>query len=189
MLGRQEMGVKINRLVLPFNWKQEKALVEIVNVAKAQGVSVVVMKAGQSIQEGKMRLDCIQPTTVDRNLSGNAGSLVLSVVFGEFSMLCTGDVEAEGETILTKRLSGQDFDILKVAHHGSRNSSLESFLKVIRPKIALISAGEDNSYGHPHKETMERLFAIGCNIFETAKNGAITLTTDGNSLTFHSVLY
>ena len=189
MLDRQDVGVKINRLVLPSNWKQEKALLEIVELAKAQGISIVVIKAGQSIQEGEMQLECIQPTSADGNVNGNAGSLVLSVVFGEFSMLCTGDVEAEGENVLTKRLTGQEFDVLKVAHHGSRNSSTEAFLKVTRPQIALISAGEKNSYGHPHEETVERLFAIGCKVYETAKKGAITLQTDGNSLTFDCFLY
>lgn len=189
MLERQDVGVKIKCLVLPSNWKQEEALVELAETAGAQGVSVVVLKAGQSIQEGGLQLTCVQPTSVDSNLSGNAGSLVLSVVFGEFSMLCTGDVEAEGETALTKRLAGQDFNVLKVAHHGSKNSSSETFLKMICPEIALISAGENNSYGHPHEETLARLLIIGCKVFETTKNGAITIETDGNSLTIDRFLY
>lgn len=189
MLDRQDVGVKIKRLVLPSNWKQDEALTELAHLAQKQGVSVLVMKEGQCIKEGDMQLICIQPTEADANLCGNAGSLVLGVNYEEFSILCTGDVEAEGEIALTRRLVGQEFDILKVAHHGSKNSSLDSFLKMIRPKIALISAGENNAYGHPHKETLERLATIGCKIFTTVENGAITIQTDGNSLTIDRFLY
>lgn len=189
MLGRQDVGVKIRHLVLPFNWKNEEALVELAVVAQEQNIPVLVMHAGQCITEGEMQVACIQPTSTDSILRGNAGSLVLAIYYKEFSMLCTGDVELEGETALTKRLLGQDFDVLKVAHHGSKNSSSKSFLKVIQPEIALISAGEDNSYGHPHEEVLERLAAIGCKNYETARNGAITLKTDGNSLTFDCFIY
>lgn len=188
MIGRQDVGVKIKRLVLPSNWKQEESLVELAQFAQEQGISVLVMQAEQCIKEGELRLVCIQPTSVDKDLSGNAGSLVLGVYYGEFSMLCTGDVEAEGETALTKRLTGQKFDVLKVAHHGSKNSSTATFLKLIHPKIALISAGEDNSYGHPHEETIERLKTIGTKIFSTIEEGAITIKIDkddGNSLTVY----
>lgn len=189
MLERQEMGIQINHLVLPTNWKQEEALVELVRIAQKVEVSVMMMEAGKCITEGELQLKCIQPTSADGHLNGNAGSLVMAVYYKEFSMLCTGDVETGGETKLTKRLEGQDFTVLKVAHHGSKNSSSEAFLKKIQPEIALVSSGAGNSYGHPHKETMERLKNYGCHIFETEKNGAITLQTDGNSLTIDRFLY
>lgn len=189
MLGRQDLGVRIKHLVLPINWKQDDTLVELAQIAQNEEVSVSVMEAGKYMIEGDLQLKCIQPALGDSNLNGNEGSIVLSVCFREFSMLCTGDVEAKGEELLTTRLVGQKFTVLKVAHHGSKNSSSERFLKAIRPEIALLSAGKNNSYGHPHHESLERLKAIGCNIFTTTKNGAITLQTDGNTLTIDRFLY
>ncbi len=189
MLGRQDLGIRIKQLVFPSNWKQDDTLVALVQIAQRKEVPVSVMEAGKCIVEGDLQLKCIQLASGDSNLNGNEGSMVLSICFQEFSMLCTGDVEAQGEDVLTTRLSGQEFTVLKAAHHGSKNSSSERFLRTIRPGVALISAGANNSYGHPHDETLERLKAIGCNVFLTKKNGAITLQTDGNTLTIDRFLY
>jgi len=82
-----------------------------------------------------------------------------------------------------KKIKGKDYDVLKVAHHGSRNSTSEKFLKLCSPEIALISSGVGNSYGHPHEELLRRLENAGCRTYNTQKNGAIMLQTDGNSLT------
>ena len=157
--------------------------------AMKAGVSIVMIESGKCIKEENLQIECIQPSPSDHHLGGNVGSLVLSVTFGEFSMLCTGDVEAKGEDVLMRRLKGQQFTVLKVAHHGSKHSSSEAFLRTAQPEIAIISAGEDNSYGHPHQETLKRLKDIGCKIFETVRNGAITLQTDGNRLTIDCFLY
>ncbi len=189
MLKRQDLGIKIRHLVLPSNWIQDDALVELAQTAQKAGVPIVMIDAGKCIMEGDLQLECIQPGSLDRTLSGNAGSLVLAVEFREFSMLCTGDVETEGENILMRRLQGKDFTVLKVAHHGSKYSSSEAFLRAVQPKIAIISAGENNSYGHPHAETLKRLKDIQCQIYETVQNGAITLQTDGNTLTIDCFLY
>lgn len=189
LLQRQDVGVRIKCLVLPIHWKSEEALKEVADEAMAQGVSVAVMQSGNRIEEGGFCISCIQPTDEDEHLKGNEGSLVLSVTYEDFSMLCTGDVEGAGEQALTKRLQGERFTVLKVAHHGSKNSGAETFLDVVFPKIALISAGEDNSYGHPHPETIERLKEAGSQIYETTKSGAITLQTNGNTLTIDCFLY
>lgn len=74
------------------------------------------------------------------------------------------------------------YSVLKVAHHGSKNSTKEELLKIIQPNISLISAGKGNRYGHPHKETLERLNAIDSAVYSTIENGAITLKSDGNTL-------
>jgi competence protein ComEC len=109
--------------------------------------------------------------------------MVLSISYKEMDFLFTGDVEGIGEERLSKRLPLDRYEVLKVSHHGSKNSSKEKFLEQVQPQIALISAGEKNSYGHPHKETLERLKRMDCKVYSTKENGAITLQTDGNSLT------
>jgi len=106
--------------------------------------------------------------------------------YREFDMLFTGDVEADGEKLLTdvlkKEYSDVKWDVLKVAHHGSKNSSSNEFLSAVKPEYSLISAGRDNSYGHPHEETIWRLSDLGSKILSTQDNGAIMIVTDGKRM-------
>ena len=183
MLDRQEKGIKIRNLVLPVHYKEDESLMELAVKAKNAFVNVLVIKKGECIQDGAMEIFCLHPAKADDKLIGNEGSMVLSVTYGEFSMLCTGDIEGEGEELLTERMERESYDVLKVAHHGSKHSTSEQFLKCCSPMIAVISAGEGNSYGHPHKELLKRLGEAKCRIYNTQKNGAIILQTDGNSLT------
>lgn len=183
MLERQETGIVIRNLVLPSNYREDDAMIDLAKKAKKEGVHVLVINRGEYVREGELYISCLQPSDSDGDLTGNAGSMVLEVVYQNFSMLCTGDVEAEGEEILVKRLHEAEYDVLKVAHHGSKNSTSEVFLQQVSPQIALISAGKDNRYNHPHDEVIDRLTDIGSMIFNTQENGAITLRTDGNSLT------
>ena len=69
-----------------------------------------------------------------------------------------------------------------VAHHGSKNSTTKEFLDLAKPKVALISAGQKNSYGHPHKETLKRLQEYGVRIYNTQEAGAVTIETDGKRM-------
>lgn len=90
-------------------------------------------------------------------------------------IMLTGDAETEQEQELL--LSGQDLkaDILKVGHHGSRTSTTDSFLKAVQPNLALVSAGKDNSFGHPHPETIEKLSAANIKIKSTIEEGTIVI--------------
>ena len=112
---------------------------------------------------------------------GNGASLVLDISCGDFDMLLTGDVEGEGEEALEQRLK-KTYDVLKTAHHGSRNSTSESFLQKASPSAALISAGRDNRYGHPHQETVDRLRREGCSVYQTAQSGSVMIVTDGRTM-------
>lgn len=183
MLERQDKGIKIRNLVLPMNYKEDEALVKLAAQARNASVTVLMMRAGDSLRDGEMVITCLHPAKANSKVSGNEGSMVLSVTYGEFSMLCTGDIEGEGEELLTKRVRGKEYDVLKVAHHGSKYSTTEKFLKACSPEIAVISAGKWNSYGHPHQELLGRLKEAKCLVYDTRKNGAIILQTDGNSLT------
>lgn len=184
MIERQDVGVKIRTLILSSNYKEDTALRKLTACAKKAEIRVFIMHADDEIVEENMILRCIQPNHWDKQLEGNEGSMVLEIEYKKFSMLLTGDVEAEGERRLIKRIKDKEYDVLKVAHHGSKNSTTEAFLQVVQPKIALISAGKENSYGHPHQETLLRLEKVGCKIVNTAKNGTICFRTDGNLLTF-----
>lgn len=184
MIGRQDVGVRVKNLVLPANYNRDDELMKLAHKAQKADIRVLVIQGGQSLEEGELQITCLGPAAEDDELEGNAGSMVLEVTYDAFSMLLTGDVEGEGEERLLDRVKGKDYDVLKVAHHGSKYSTSEIFLDEISPKIALISAGKKNGYGHPHEELLERLYKAGCHIITTIENGAIMLQTDGISLTF-----
>ena len=122
-----------------------------------------------------MLLECLAPDRKD--LECNEGSQALRMTKGSLRVLFTGDIEGEGESAFFQELKerNEGYDILKVAHHGSKNSTKEELLEIINPKASVISCGKDNSYGHPHKELLERLKIYTEKIFFTMKEGEIIL--------------
>ena len=111
-------------------------------------------------------------------------SVVLRLVYGDFSFLLTGDAFAHAEDGLIRRQASTDSDVLKVGHHGSRSSSSRAFLDAVSPAIAVISAGKDGRNGYPHDETLAALSAYVPpeQIFLTGDHGTIEFITDGESL-------
>ncbi|MEM2122409.1 MAG: MBL fold metallo-hydrolase [Candidatus Bathyarchaeia archaeon] len=110
----------------------------------------------------------------------DANSLVLKMVYRQASFLFTGDIEGEVESHLTR--FDVDVDVLKVAHHGGRNSCGSRFLKASTPLIAVISVGADNPYGHPNQGALDRLASAGATVYRTDLNGMVSVSTDGHSL-------
>ncbi len=180
MLERQEVGIHIETLVLPEQKVWDQHLNELAKQAITNGTRVVSMKEGQQLSEGDLKLLCLAPASEYQGESGNAASMVLAVAYRNFDMLLTGDVEGEGEELLTdsikKNCAGRSFEVLKAAHHGSKNSSKEEFLQEVKPKLTIISAGIDNRYGHPHQETIERLEEAGSSVCSTQDYGGIEIT-------------
>lgn len=164
---------------------------EISRLAEKKGVEVIDLKAGIQIKDGNLTLTCLWPEKGQTFDTANGYSAVLDLKYGEFTALMTGDLEAESETRLLQEhptYLETNYDVLKVAHHGSRFSSSEAFLQKVKPTIAIISAGEKNHYGHPHKETLQRLQNIGANILVTAETQEIILETNlQGSLQIHSL--
>lgn len=116
--------------------------------------------------------------------------MILHLEYEGFDMLFTGDVEKEGEESLTYTLSYLQekkisWEVLKTAHHGSKNSTTEAFLENVKPRYAWISAGRKNRYGHPHKDTLERLENSGAKIYSTQENGAFGITVNKKSMRIH----
>jgi competence protein ComEC len=114
----------------------------------------------------------------------NDDSLVLYLRYGLRSILLPGDAErtAEHEMLADTRAEGLHADILKIGHHGSKNSTTPEFLAAARPTLAIISAGEDNPYGHPNPELLERLHQAGVRILRTDQDGAVQILTDGSEI-------
>ena len=114
----------------------------------------------------------------------NDDSLVMLLLCSGFRALFTGDIGAEKEKELLTRYGEvlADIDLLKTAHHGSRFSSCEAFLKTAAPSFAVISCGRGNRYGHPHEETLLRLEAAGARILRTDLGGAVRISTDAENM-------
>ena len=108
--------------------------------------------------------------------------MVLMVKYRTFQMLFTGDLEGETEKELARNPEELNADILKVGHHGSSNGSSEEFLQAVTPELSIISCGENNQYGHPAEETLERLKTAGSRILVTADCGAIQIISDGEQI-------
>lgn len=181
LLERQEQGVKVNCLVLPEKNVWDEGLEELAGKAVEQGTKVVILKQGDKIEAEGLVVTCLLPERDYAGEKGNEASMVLDIRYGYFDMLLTGDLGAEGERRLAQNHE-KDYDVLKVAHHGSDFSSDEEFLSAVKPEVALISAGKENRYGHPGKETIARLKNAGCRIYCTKETGAVILKTDGKTI-------
>ena len=190
LLEGQELGVRIRNLVLPPEEYLDEKLAGISRAAARNGTRVVTIQAGQSLRNGDTDLEitCLGPECGTDMGPGNGASLVLGARYGAFGMLLTGDVELEGERSLVNSGRLGRYPVLKAAHHGSKNSGTEEFLQIVKPAAAVISAGKDNRYGHPHEETLERLTDAGCMICSTQECGAVMLRSDGSSLQIESFL-
>ncbi len=116
----------------------------------------------------------------------NLRSVVARVVFGRFSVLLTGDIEAETEAQLVRR-AGLQSTVLKVAHHGSRTSTTPLFVDAVRPIYAVISVGRGNFFGHPHPQTLRTLEQRGIGVYRTDRDGAVILRSDGSWLAVETV--
>lgn len=182
----EENGIEIGMLVLPDVARESKneAYLTLAELAESRGVPVHLIHAGERVESGALSFLCLHPSAGYANEDTNAYSTVLYLRCGRFSALFTGDLEGEGEELVTERIKGfaQHADLLKVAHHGSGNSTFEEFLRAVNPRIAVISAGRDNVYGHPHRETLERLVRQGCSIWQTPESGAVTVRVRGGRM-------
>ncbi len=151
----------------------------LVNKAKEKNINVIDLHTGHELNEKELRLKCLHPDTDFRTEDVNGYSAVIELEYGAFKAIFTGDMETDGERLLLDghRLSG-DYDLLKVAHHGSKSSSGEAFIGEVSPSVSVVSAGENNIYGHPSPEVVERLKKSGSKLYVTAKQGQINIEVD-----------
>jgi competence protein ComEC len=145
----------------------------------------VPLTAPRHFDFGGASLDVLAPLAdyVPNDVPKNNDSMVVRVRYGTRTFLLTGDVERPIEYRMLDENEIQPVDVLKVAHHGSRTSSTESFLEAANPIFAIISVGEDNSYGHPNRDVLTRLDDHHAEVLRTDQHGLVTVRTDGKHLT------
>jgi len=151
----------------------------------AQSHTITVAQRGQTfILTETANLTVFNPVQPLEFTSVNDNSVVVKLQVGSTSFLFTGDAEADAEQSMLDAGLDLQSDILKVGHHGSRTATTQPFLDNVAPSYAIISAGEDNPYGHPHQETIQKLLAKGVTIYGTFHSGTIVALTDGTSIIF-----
>ena len=186
-------GIQIKNLVLPdiAQTAKEEAYLELERLAAKHDIPVAYISRGQKIADNQLAITCLHPTHTYVSQNSNEYSTVLTLTVNNFTTMLTGDIEGEGEQMLTQFLQKEKtppITILKVAHHGSKYSTDKEFLEIISPRVALISAGEDNPYGHPHSELIDRLNQTDCQIYQTNQTGAITVHYKDGKITIKSFL-
>lgn len=185
LLETPECGIQIGMLIMPEAGKGGEIYENMQSKAEKRGISVMYGKRGDvwtGILGEEISVFCIHPQEGSAYTNRNEESLVLVVQYGKFSLLLTGDVEAAGEEEILRGGGVRPVTVLKAGHHGSNTSSQEAFLQAVRPEYAVISYGRKNRYGHPSGQVIERLEALGTEIFETARLGAVRLWTDGERM-------
>ncbi|MCB2293649.1 MBL fold metallo-hydrolase [Clostridium algoriphilum] len=175
---------QVGKIYMPKATSNTKTFQNVVSAIKAKGMKATLPKVLETFKVGKATATILAP-----NSSGyedlNNNSIVIRLTFGNNSFMFDGDAEDISENEMLSKGLDVSADVLKVGHHGSNSSTTEAFLDKVNPKYAVISVGMDNSYGHPHKSTMERLQAKGIKVYRTDESGTIVATSNGNDITFN----
>ncbi len=180
----------VKNVIMPDYQATTKVYERLMNAIEEKNVNLILIgedeelceQSGYSFYLGSMLNTVIAPTE-DFN-DPNEMSIVLKSTYGETSFMFTGDAEEKSEEAILKKWSTADLrcDVLKVGHHGSSSSTTKEFLNAVSPKIAVISCGEGNDYGHPSKDVLERLEAAGVTVYRTDLMGTVVLVSDGKTV-------
>lgn len=168
----------IKKLYLPDVITTTKTFEDVLNAIERHNLSITIPKIGEKFKLGEADLNIIYTGTNTSDL--NSTSIIIKMIFGNYSYLFTGDTTSEIEKLILKE--NIDVDVLKVAHHGSEYSSSLEFLQKVTPSYAIISVGKNNSYNHPSTTTIKRLKKYTNNIYLTSELGTILLTSDGQTI-------
>lgn len=180
--------IKVEKVIIGKQFENCENYEKFMEIVKEKNIKVIEVKSGNRIKiEKNLYIDILWPT--DKEITENVlnnNALVFKLNYKDFSILFTGDIEEVAEKKILKLYSKSEkilkADILKVAHHGSKTSSTEEFLDLVKPKIALIGVGKNNKFGHPNEEILERLEDLNCKIFRTDLNGEISIVIKFNGV-------
>jgi competence protein ComEC len=164
------------------------ALARLEELARAKHISIEHEGRGQTFPWSGTEAAFFWPGASSGEIASaaqNNDSLVLRLRYGNRTILLPGDAEKDAERTMLADDAGEGLraDVLKVGHHGSKNSTMPEFLAAVRPRMAIISTGEENPYGHPSPALLARLQDAGVSVYRTDRDGAVRVVTDGESLT------
>lgn len=156
----------------------------LLSVIEQKDIALAYPQMGDTYTFGAAEFTVVCPDAYDYS-EDNDNSVGIRLVYGDNSFLICGDAGTRVEKMMMQ--SGLDIasDVYLASHHGSANSSSRDFLEAVQPKAVVISAGMDNSYGHPSKMVMEHIAAVGASLYRTDQQGVIMVTSDGKNLTWN----
>lgn len=171
---------KVENIIMPDAAASTKNFYNMLDAVEDNNVNVIKGEAGYSFELGNIKCDIAAPVKIAEDTNNN--SVVIRLAYGNDSVLLTGDCSKDEEKDIIE--SGIDIsaDVLKAGHHGSSTSSTREFLNRVAPKYAVISCGENNDYGHPHRETIDSLKRYGTEIYRTDSDGTIIAELTGNGI-------
>ncbi len=173
---------EISNFYAPKKTANTKIFKDMILQLKKKNLKINIAKKGISLDlSNDSSLDFLAPVK-DNYENTNDSSAVVKLTHGNTKFLFTGDAEKTSEKDILNSNEDLSSNVLKVGHHGSHSSSSKEFLDKINPKIAIISCGKNNDYGHPHKETMKELKKRNIEVYRTDIDGTILLTSDGENI-------
>ena len=179
--------LKVDTVVISKQGEISQNYERFVKIVKEKHIKILVVGQGDrlTIEKG-LYFDILWPSKtnlISENILNN-NSIVCKLHYKSFSMLFTGDIEETAEKEILKQYKNDiqvlNSFLLKVAHHGSKTSSIKEFVEAVKPNISLIGVGENNKFGHPNKDVIERLESVGSKIYRTDTMGEITVVVDKN---------
>jgi competence protein ComEC len=168
---------------------QSAAYRQVLAAARAHGVLIRHLKQGDTFSDDGVSGEILWPDDLAEGSSAkNDDSLVMRLSDGAESFLLAGDIERPSERKMLAEEQAVGVNFLKIAHHGSKTSTTDPFLSAAHPAFAAISVGRDNIFGHPSREVTDRLDAAGVRVYRTDRDGAVTASTDGSTLSVSTFL-
>lgn len=163
---------RVKELVIPFEQRESFSGLPAIDLAINEGIPIKEVQAGMSWRAKEAVFTILHPSGKEEEK--NESSIVIKASFTGLDWLFVGDLGHSGEEKLISQEQSIDADILKVGHHGSKNSSSVEFIRAVSPVNAVISAGRDNRFGHPHQEVLDILHAEGVMIYRTDQQGSVS---------------
>lgn len=175
---------QIDHVILTENTNDTAVAKAFSTAVENEKVNTIMARTGQEINLGaSTTLLIYSPETNPEAWESNAASIVAQLRYGSVEFMLTGDAGVDIEEYLAKNYGDLlDSEVLKLGHHGSRTSTSDLFLDIVTPLYAVVSAGKDNSYGHPHNEVVDRLNMRDINIVSTAELGTVVFKSDGEKV-------
>ena len=177
--------LKVSKVVISRQGENSENYKKFEQIVKDKKIKVMTVDKGDRLKiERNIYFDILWPKNdklASENILNN-NSIVCKLSYNKFSMIFTGDIEEIAEKQMLKEYKNNlgifSSQILKVAHHGSKTSSIKEYIDVVNPKIALIGVGENNKFGHPNEEVLTRLKTRETRIYRTDQNGEILVMVD-----------
>ena len=171
----------VEKIYMPNQTTDSECYINLIDSCNKKNLKVNYLSKDDSFNlDDSTNIYVLSPSYITDN--NNSNSIVLNISYKNNNFLFTGDCEESNEMDMINSYNLEDIDFLKVAHHGSYTASSLTFLEETTPDIAVISCGYKNSYGHPHKSTLDNLESVDAKIFRTDQNGSMQFNSDGEKI-------